>query len=206
MNVEATIRHNGSDGGNYVIPFARYIFSAKIIDEDTFNVISTDACADPVTACAGCGPLRAFRGTISPPPRPSFSLFGGRRWPNSWALHRSPIASRRAFCATSRSILSRPPTAGLPWRWVTQWTARRAKRPNWRSARRLQSSSPPLRTSSPRSASRGKPRRRPTPPNRRAKTVSTICAIFIGRGDARFEIRVNWLTGVVEVRDGSAKI
>ncbi len=46
MNVEATIRHNGSDGGNYVIPFARYIFSAKIIDEDTFNVISTDSCAD----------------------------------------------------------------------------------------------------------------------------------------------------------------
>ncbi len=46
MNVKATIRHTGSDGGNYVIPFARYIFSAKIIDEDTFNVISTDACAD----------------------------------------------------------------------------------------------------------------------------------------------------------------
>ncbi len=46
MNVKAIIRHTGSDGGNYVIPFARYIFSAKIIDEDTFNVISTDSCAD----------------------------------------------------------------------------------------------------------------------------------------------------------------
>ena len=31
-------------------------------------------------------------------------------------------------------------------------------------------------------------------------------AIFIGRGDARFEIRVNWLTGVVEVRNAAAKI
>ncbi len=31
-------------------------------------------------------------------------------------------------------------------------------------------------------------------------------AIFIGRGDVCFEIRVNWLTGVVEVRDRAAKI
>jgi hypothetical protein len=47
MNVEATIRDNGSDDGNYVLSFANYIFSAKIIDEYNFNVISTDACADP---------------------------------------------------------------------------------------------------------------------------------------------------------------
>ncbi len=31
-------------------------------------------------------------------------------------------------------------------------------------------------------------------------------AIFVGRGDVHFEIRINWLTGVVEVRDGAAKI
>jgi general secretion pathway protein H len=31
-------------------------------------------------------------------------------------------------------------------------------------------------------------------------------AIVISRGDARFEIHVNWLTGVVEVRDITAKI
>ena len=31
-------------------------------------------------------------------------------------------------------------------------------------------------------------------------------AILIGRGDMRFEIRVNWLTGVVEVRDRAAKL
>jgi general secretion pathway protein H len=30
-------------------------------------------------------------------------------------------------------------------------------------------------------------------------------AIFLGRGDARFEIRVNWLTGAVEVRESATK-
>ena len=38
-----------------------------------------------------------------------------------------------------------------------------------------------------------------------ANGMSCGGAIFIARGDARFEIRVNWLTGVVEVRDAAAK-
>ena len=47
MNVEASTLRNKFDNGDYAIPFARYIFSAKIIDEHTFNVISTDADEDP---------------------------------------------------------------------------------------------------------------------------------------------------------------
>jgi general secretion pathway protein H len=39
-----------------------------------------------------------------------------------------------------------------------------------------------------------------------ANGMSCGGAIFIGRGDVRFEIRVNWLTGVVEVRHAAAKI
>jgi general secretion pathway protein H len=39
-----------------------------------------------------------------------------------------------------------------------------------------------------------------------ANGMSCGGAIFIARGDARFEIRVNWLTGVVEVRNAAAKI
>jgi general secretion pathway protein E len=46
MNIESTIRSLGSDGGKDVISFANYIASAKIIDQNTFNVISNDACAD----------------------------------------------------------------------------------------------------------------------------------------------------------------
>ena len=38
-----------------------------------------------------------------------------------------------------------------------------------------------------------------------ANGMSCGGAIFIGRGEARFEVRVNWLTGVVEVRDAAAK-
>jgi len=47
MNVEAVIRHIHSESYENTIPFARYILSAKIIDEHTFNVISTDAGDDP---------------------------------------------------------------------------------------------------------------------------------------------------------------
>jgi general secretion pathway protein E len=47
MNVEATIRHNDFDTGGYALPFAGYMFSSKIIDEHTFNLIATDAGADP---------------------------------------------------------------------------------------------------------------------------------------------------------------
>ena len=189
-----------------MIPFARYIFSAKIIDEDTFNVTSTDACADP--------------------------RYGLRRlWTASGVSGRDLAAAAAEFFAVRRAPLAELVGApSLADRFSPRFLRGAAIYPFAAADRR-----PALAMGDPmdreaRGAAelalgetvavvvasfadivatlgeQGKPRRRPTPSNRRAKTVSTICAIFIGRGDARFEIRVNWLTGVVEVRDGAAKI